>query len=65
MTKTVPCPGCGVDTAWSTDNPHRPFCSKRCKDSDFIAWADEKQVIPGSPVYDEILSESLNDPNKH
>ena len=28
-------------TEWSSANPYRPFCSKRCKNIDLGAWADE------------------------
>ncbi len=45
MSLMMECPGCGRGIEWSTDNPHRPFCSARCKDADFIGWAEEKNVI--------------------
>ena len=48
MTFTVDCPGCGRKVEWSESNPFRPFCSGRCKDADFIGWAEEKNVITGS-----------------
>lgn len=41
------CPGCGKIIEWSSENPYRPFCSGRCKDADFIGWAEEKNVIKG------------------
>jgi endogenous inhibitor of DNA gyrase (YacG/DUF329 family) len=44
--RTVPCPGCGRMTAWSTDNPFRPFCSERCKLIDFGQWATGGYRIP-------------------
>lgn len=44
--KTVACPGCGAMTAWSTDNPYRPFCSERCKLIDFGQWAAGAYRIP-------------------
>ena len=59
------CPNCGTEVPWSPDNPERPFCSARCKHSDFIDWADEKQVIPGNPGYDELFSQDLEDPHQH
>ncbi len=55
----VKCPSCGTEGIWTEDNPYRPFCSQRCKDKDFIAWADEEQVIGGNSDYDDILSEDL------
>jgi uncharacterized protein len=34
------CPTCKRPVEWQ-DNPHRPFCSERCKLLDFGHWADE------------------------
>jgi endogenous inhibitor of DNA gyrase (YacG/DUF329 family) len=28
------------------DNPHRPFCSERCKLLDFGNWVDENYSVP-------------------
>ena len=28
------------------DNPHRPFCSERCKIIDLGAWASESYKVP-------------------
>ncbi len=56
----VRCPGCGAKTPWRSDNPHRPFCSERCKNLDFIGWANEEHVIGGSADYDDLLSEDLD-----
>ena len=49
--RIVQCPNCQQQTQWSDDKPYRPFCSSRCKDADFIAWANEEQQIPGNPDY--------------
>jgi hypothetical protein len=46
----VACPTCRKSTAWSTDNPHRPFCCERCKLIDLGAWANEEHNIPGETV---------------
>lgn len=46
MPLTVKCPTCRVDTAWE-NNPHRPFCSKRCQVIDLGAWVEERYKIPG------------------
>lgn len=53
------CPGCGEAMVWDSKNPNRPFCSSSCKDRDFIAWANEEQVIGGNPEYDDVLSEDI------
>jgi hypothetical protein len=55
----VKCPTCGTEIEWTTSNPNRPFCSERCKNKDFIAWANEEQVMGGSAEYDDVLSEDL------
>ena len=39
------CPICGKPAEWK-DNPHRPFCSERCKLIDFGAWADGDYAVP-------------------
>lgn len=44
------CPNCGNAILWNDDYPHRPFCSKRCKQIDFGDWASESHAIPGEPV---------------
>jgi hypothetical protein len=55
----VKCPTCGTEIEWITSNTNRPFCSERCKNKDFIAWANEEQVMGGSAEYDDVLSEDL------
>ena len=42
---TVACPGCGEATVYRLDNPWRPFCRARCKQSDFGAWASENYRV--------------------
>ena len=41
----VSCPRCGVKSAWSPENPYRPFCSERCKLIDLGDWAMEKYRV--------------------
>jgi len=41
---TVRCPQCRRETPW-VGNPHRPFCSERCKLIDLGAWASEEYAI--------------------
>jgi len=38
----VPCPRCGKESLWDTNNRFRPFCSERCKMIDLGKWADEE-----------------------
>jgi endogenous inhibitor of DNA gyrase (YacG/DUF329 family) len=47
--RAVRCPTCRRETPWE-GNPHRPFCSDRCRVMDLAAWADERYRIPGDPV---------------
>jgi hypothetical protein len=40
---------CGRDLP-QEPNPHRPFCSERCRLLDLSAWTSERYRIPGDPV---------------
>lgn len=55
------CPGCGTSLTWDPANPFRPFCSSRCKDQDFVGWANEEHRIGGDTTYDDLLSGDLPD----
>ena len=46
MPPRVKCPTCRYETDWD-NNPHRPFCSDRCKLIDLGGWAEERYRIPG------------------
>ena len=46
MPLKVKCPTCRKETQWQ-NNPHRPFCSDRCRLIDLGAWAQERYRIPG------------------
>ena len=52
LVRSVRCPTCRRQTPWE-GNPHRPFCSDRCRVLDLAAWADERYRIPGEPVPSE------------
>lgn len=43
------CPTCGKKVDWK-DNPHRPFCSERCKLVDLGKWVNEEYRVPGREV---------------
>lgn len=47
--RAVRCPTCRHEAPWE-GNPHRPFCSERCRLLDLAAWADGRYRIPGEPV---------------
>ena len=44
--RVIRCPGCGGPSRYSADNAFRPFCSARCKNNDFGAWASEGYAVP-------------------
>ena len=48
--RTVACPACGKPAAYGPQNPHRPFCSERCRITDLGGWASERFRVPGKPV---------------
>ena len=47
--RTVRCPGCGGPSRYAADNAHRPFCSERCRNVDFSAWASEGYRVEARP----------------
>ena len=54
--KIVKCPQCGGESIFASSNAYRPFCSERCKNIDFGAWASESfrmeaDTPPDDPVY--------------
>ncbi|MEO7549250.1 MAG: DNA gyrase inhibitor YacG [Ramlibacter sp.] len=52
--RIVACPGCGGDSVFAPTNPLRPFCSQRCKNLDFGAWASESfRVASEAPPDDQ------------
>ena len=53
--RVVRCPTCGGDSVYATENPFRPFCSQRCKNNDFGAWASEafRVAAPSQRAEDE------------
>lgn len=49
MPAKVKCPTCRKEAPWK-NNPHRPFCSDRCRLVDLGAWTQERYRIPGDEV---------------
>jgi hypothetical protein len=47
-----PSPFCRKPTAWE-DNPHKPFCSERCRLRDLGAWSSEAYRIPVKPEVED------------
>ncbi|HEV8715828.1 MAG TPA: DNA gyrase inhibitor YacG [Candidatus Binatia bacterium] len=52
MVRTVKCPTCRTPVSWQ-GNPHRPFCSARCRTIDLGSWADESYRIAGEQTNQE------------
>ncbi|WP_047196470.1 DNA gyrase inhibitor YacG [Caldimonas brevitalea] len=46
--RTVTCPNCKGESVYGPENPYRPFCSARCKNIDFGAWASESYRVEDS-----------------
>lgn len=44
--RTVTCPRCGKQAAFSPTNKWRPFCSERCRLIDLGKWAAEDYRVP-------------------
>ena len=59
MPTTVKCPRCGKPVEWKESNRFRPFCSERCKLIDLGAWANEEHAIPGSPEFDDLMTDEF------
>jgi len=47
--RIVKCPGCGGPSVYAPENAARPFCSARCKNNDFGAWASESYRVEAKP----------------
>jgi uncharacterized protein len=61
----VPCPTCRTPAPFDkTLNAFRPFCSERCKDIDFGAWATEQYAVAAQPDPSDLdeLEAQLSDP---
>ncbi len=58
--ETVRCPSCRALARWE-GNPHRPFCSERCKLADLGNWAAERYRIAGESVIDEADADDEED----
>ena len=51
--RIVRCPACGGEALYAASNPARPFCSARCRNQDFGAWASEAFALVAKPRDDE------------
>ena len=62
--RTIRCPGCGGPSRYASDNAFRPFCSVRCKNNDFGAWAAERYSVDADKSPDD-ADEQLPDATAH
>ncbi|HMS06452.1 MAG TPA: DNA gyrase inhibitor YacG [Burkholderiaceae bacterium] len=60
--RLVRCPTCGGDSIFAPSNPHRPFCSQRCRQIDLGQWSDESFRLPGTPAFDP-LADQVTEPD--
>lgn len=51
--RTRACPICGKATV----QDYRPFCSKGCRDRDFLQWADGGYKLPGAVLDEDALEQ--------
>jgi uncharacterized protein len=51
--RDVRCPGCGQSCKYGPSNPSRPFCSPRCRNADFGAWASESYRVAANATPDD------------
>jgi endogenous inhibitor of DNA gyrase (YacG/DUF329 family) len=59
--RIVPCPKCRKPAEYSQKNLFRPFCSRRCKSEDIIAWTTGDYIVPGQAIEtDDDLSYSAS-----
>lgn len=61
--RIVSCPRCKGDSVYAASNPYRPFCSERCKNLDFGAWASESYRVETAPSPDDPMLEQGSEPN--
>jgi endogenous inhibitor of DNA gyrase (YacG/DUF329 family) len=59
--RIVRCPACGGDSIFAPTNRWRPFCSERCKNMDFGAWASESFRVPEESPPDD---QNFGDPKE-
>jgi uncharacterized protein len=50
--RLMACPQCRCRVVYDLRNPHRPFCSERCRQMDLGAWANEQFRVAAEPPQD-------------
>lgn len=59
--RVIRCPGCGGPSVYASTNEFRPFCSARCKNNDFGAWASESYAVDADATPKDPSSEAEPD----
>ncbi len=59
----VACPRCGARVLW-LGNPHRPFCSEKCRMVDLGCWAGEEYRLPVQSGTPEDFAENMDFPSE-
>lgn len=59
----ITCPICKTVTTWE-ENPHRPFCSERCRLHDLGNWVEERYRVEGEEAVPEGPSEDEAEPDE-
>ncbi|PWW48598.1 DNA gyrase inhibitor YacG [Melaminivora alkalimesophila] len=61
--REVRCPCCGGPSLYGPQNPFRPFCSRRCRQIDLGAWANEEFRVPAeTPAQDAPYGDPRHEP---
>ncbi len=63
MRLSVRCPGCSGPSLYGPDNPWRPFCSERCRQTDLGAWASESYRVAAAPPTED--PDAPPEPTRH
>lgn len=63
--RIVRCPGCGGPSEYGPGNGWRPFCSERCKNHDFGAWASESYRVEAPAVPPDDIDDPPDTALKH
>ncbi|MEP6739916.1 MAG: DNA gyrase inhibitor YacG [Caldimonas sp.] len=53
LRRVIRCPRCGGQSVYAASNPARPFCSDRCRNADFGAWASDGYRVASAPDRDD------------
>ena len=59
--RVIRCPGCGGPSVYASTNEFRPFCSARCKNHDFGAWASERYSVDADTTSQDPSADSTPD----